>query len=418
MANQTLLKTRLGSPRKRYMRRGGRFEEALVLALGSRHTTGTLRVTMPDGAEHFFPGTIEPELNATMEIRDTRFVRRFIMRGAIGFAESYIDGDWDTPDLARLLVLLDRNRKSWVENYHGNALSRAGGRALHWLRRNSRAGSRRNIRAHYDLGNDFYAAWLDPSLTYSSAYFGSGAADLEAAQLAKYRELCRRIDLRPGQKLLEIGCGWGGFAILAAKEFGAEVTAVTVSKAQLDLARRRVRDAGLEDRIEVRLQDYRDIEGSFDRIASIEMFEAVGEEYWQAFFSKLRERLKPDGRAGLQIITIDDEHFDEYRGGPDFIQRYIFPGGMLPSPSALAGVLSAARLQIVDRHSFGADYARTLGLWLERFEAGWRDLEAQGFDETFRRLWRYYLCYCETGFTNGATEVSQFVVAPSSGRAR
>ncbi|MEO1020664.1 MAG: class I SAM-dependent methyltransferase, partial [Pseudomonadota bacterium] len=259
MTDHTILKPTLRLPRSSRFRPGGRLETALILALGRRHTYGTLRVRLPGEREQVFRGHDEPEFDATMHIQDTRFVRRFLMRGAIGFAESYIDGDWDSPDLTGLLVLLDRNRKSWLESYHGNAFSRLGGRGLHWLRRNNRAGSRRNIKAHYDLGNAFYSAWLDPSLTYSSAYYGAGAKDLQTAQADKYRELCRRIDLQPGHRLLEIGCGWGSFSILAAREFGAQVTAITVSNAQHQLATQRVKDAGLDDKIEVRLQDYRDV---------------------------------------------------------------------------------------------------------------------------------------------------------------
>ncbi len=411
MTDQSTQST-LSLPRAKPFRPGGALERKLIIALGSRHSVGTLKLILPDGAQHLFRGERRPDLSATMRVKTTRFVRRFLMRGAIGFAESYIDGDWDSPDLAQLLILLDCNRSAWIDKYHGNVLARLAGRLLHSVRRNSRSGSRRNIRAHYDLGNDFYAAWLDPTMTYSSAYFGDGAKDLHSAQLDKYRALCRRMDLRPGHKLLEIGCGWGSFAIVAASEFGAEVTAITVSKEQFELATKRVQAEGLNDKVSIHLRDYRDISGQFDRIASIEMFEAVGEAYWPAFFSAIRDRLRSDGCCGLQLITIDDAHFEEYRGGPDFIQYYIFPGGMLPSPSALRKHTDRANLEIAESHGFGLDYARTLGVWREKFDQAWQDHAIAGYDERFRRLWNYYLSYCETGFTNLKTDVVQLVLKP------
>ncbi|HMR33697.1 MAG TPA: cyclopropane-fatty-acyl-phospholipid synthase family protein [Geminicoccaceae bacterium] len=383
---------------------------AMLLRLGRDLRFGTLHVRLPGGTERSFSGS-EPGPAAALTIHDGRVVRRFLTGGAVGFAESYIDGDWDSPDLAALLELLDRNYAAWSGHHHGGPVPRLLRRLLHLLRGNSRRGSRRNIHAHYDLGNDFFAAWLDPTLTYSSARFVDGIEDLEAAQIEKYRSLARLMLLAPGQKLLEIGSGWGSFAILAAREFGAQVRSLTISKEQHAFASRRVQELGLGDRVSIELCDYRDASGSYDRIASIEMFEAVGESWWPAYFGKLREVLVPGGMAGLQIITIADRYFAEYRRSADFIQRYIFPGGMLPSPTALAQQVERAGLTIRDQLAFGGSYARTLGIWNRSFDAAWEKVMRLGFDERFRRLWTYYLAYCEAGFRTGSTDVVQVAVA-------
>lgn len=377
---------------------------------------GTLDLTLPDGGTETVRGG-EPGPRAALQIRDAKVLDRYLRHGSVGFAEGYIAGEWDTPHLADLLELLDRNCDAWGRGYFGPVLTRFLARLQHWLRRNSKTGSQRNIHAHYDLGNDFFAAWLDPSMTYSAALFderqASERADLEAAQQAKYRHLCRMIELRPGQHLLEIGSGWGGFALTAAGEFGARVTSITISRAQHELASARVAAAGLGERVEIRFQDYRDVQGSFDRIASIEMFEAVGEAYWPTFFKKVSSTLVPGGVAGLQIITIADRHFESYRRGSDFIQQYIFPGGMLPSTGALAEHTRRVGLEITRKVAFGGDYARTLALWGERFETAWDGIRQLGFDERFRRVWRYYLGYCEAGFRSGSTDVVQLALRRS-----
>ncbi len=373
---------------------------------------GRLRVVLPDGTARLLRGA-EPGPEAELAILAPRAAWRTLLGGSVGFGESYVAGEWDSPDLPTLLELLDRNADAWGGRYYGSAVLAAIRRLRHAWRRNSRPGARRNIRAHYDLGNDFYAAWLDPTMIYSAALFEDGATDLETAQLAKCRHLARLIDLRPGHRLLEIGSGWGAFAILAAREFGARVTSLTISPAQAELARRRVQEAGLSERVEIRLQDYRDVTGRFDRIASIEMLEAVGEAYWPVFFGRLRDRLEPDGVAGLQLITIADPWFETYRRHPDFIQTYIFPGGMLPSPTVLTRLYREAGLLPTAERTFGGDYARTLALWRERFEAAWPELRGQGFDERFRRLWRYYLAYCEAGFRTGSIDVRQVRLVPA-----
>ncbi len=384
---------------------------AVILSLAARLRRGRLTIVLPDSRVRVFQGQ-EPGPEATLEIRRGRLARRYLTAGGLGFAESFVDGDWDTPDLVRLLLLLDLNADAW-SGYYGSFACRLAGRLGHALRANHRRGSRRNIRAHYDLGNAFFAAWLDPTMLYSSAYFAAGEEDLGRAQIEKCRRLARRIELGADQTLLEIGSGWGAFAILAAREFGARVTSITISREQHELARRRVFEEGLGERVEIRFEDYRDVAGRFDRIASIEMMEAVGEAYWPTFFGKLRERLAPGGIAGLQVITVADRHFEAYRQSPDFIQRYIFPGGMLPSPRALARAYGAAGLQEVEREAFGRHYARTLGHWHARFQAAWQDIARQGFDERFKRIWTYYLAYCEAGFRSGSIDVVQTALRPS-----
>jgi cyclopropane-fatty-acyl-phospholipid synthase len=372
---------------------------------------GVLELHLPGGMLRRFTGEQQGP-RADLTLHNPRVVRRYLTGGSVGFAESYIDGDFDSSDLGELLTLLNSNQHAWT-GYYGGLASRLLRRVQHALRPNSRRGAKRNIHAHYDLGNEFFRAWLDPSMLYSSALFSEGARTLHDAQLAKCRALARAIGLQPGQRLLEIGSGWGSFAIMAAKEFGARVTSITISRQQHAHAAQRVQAEGLAEQVEIRLEDYRDTRGSFDRVASIEMFEAVGERYWPVFFTRLRERLTADGIAGLQIITIADRCFESYRKSPDFIQRYVFPGGMLPSPAALEREIAQAGLTGTTVLSFGHDYARTLRLWRERFEDAWRDLAAMGFDERFRRIWRYYLAYCEAGFRTRDIDVVQTVLRPA-----
>jgi cyclopropane-fatty-acyl-phospholipid synthase len=281
----------------------------------------------------------------------------------------------------------------------------------HWFNRNTRRQARKNIYAHYDIGNAFYSAWLDPSMTYSSAIFEDGTQDLTAAQNNKYRRLAEAIDLQPGQKVLEIGCGWGGFAEYAAKHYGAHVTGLTISTEQRDFARKRIQDAGLDDKVEIKFQDYRDERGQYDRIVSIEMIEAVGEQFWPQYFSQLRDRLLPGGLVGIQAITIQDKFFQSYRREVDFIQRYVFPGGMLPSPAILKSFGDKFGVPVIKERIFGLDYAKTLATWRDNFRAAWPNLTPLGFDDRFRRLWEYYLAYCEAGFLSGNIDVRQVVFA-------
>lgn len=382
----------------------------LLRLLAANWTFGRLTVLLPNGETHLLEGP-RPGPAATFDVRDYRFARRVLASGDIGLAEAYMAGEWESPQLAALLESFAHNYDHIRRLADGNPVMRA----LNWLshkrRRNSRSGSRKNIHAHYDLGNAFYASWLDPSMTYSSARFSRAGMALEAAQREKYASLARLMDLRQGHSVLEIGCGWGGFAEFAAREVGARVTGVTISQEQFDFARQRVFNAGLTEQIDIQLIDYRDVQGRFDRVASIEMFEAVGQEYWPAYFGKIQDVLKPGGMAGLQIITIDEALFDDYNRRPDFIQKYIFPGGMLPSEARLRPVIDRAGLGWHEVERFGQDYADTLKLWDERFQAAWSDIRRMGgFDERFRRLWRFYLAYCEAGFRTARTDVIQLAL--------
>lgn len=379
---------------------------SLLLGMTSRIRHGSLDVALPDGRVAQFKGA-EPGPHAAIHIRHARVARRFLLGGQIAFAEAYMDGDWDTPDLAALLGFFLANHDAVADRYGGVALFQAMHRIWHRLRDNTRLGSRRNIARHYDLGNAFYSAWLDPTMTYSSAVFAGPEQELSAAQTNKYRLIAEKLGLKPGARVLEIGCGWGGFAAFAAREYGAHVTGITVSKAQAEYARARMQREGVNDRVSVELIDYRDVRQRFDAVASIEMFEAVGERYWPVYFGKLRDNLVEGGRAALQIITIDDRYFDSYRRGVDFIQRYIFPGGMLPSPSALAREVMRAGLKLVRQDNFGPDYARTLAEWQRRFQAAWPSLTAMDFDRRFKRMWEYYLAYCEAGFRHRSIDVTQ-----------
>lgn len=385
------------------------FRTALRVAV-ENWAVGTLTFVLPSGKPLRIDGKTAGA-DAVIRIHDYRFIRRALASGDIGFAEGYMAGEWDTPDLSAVLEAFSQNFDRLTALVRGNPLMRAVNGLYHLFHRNDRRGSRKNIHAHYDLGNAFYSRWLDPSMTYSSALYEAPNQPLDQAQHAKYAALARSIDLGPGQHILEIGCGWGGFAEFAAKEVGAKVTGVTISQAQYDFAKRRLFDQGLAEKADIQLIDYRDVQGQFDRVASIEMFEAVGEEYWPTYFSKIRDVLIPGGRAGLQIITIRDELFASYRSHTDFIQRYVFPGGMLPSEQRLRQETTAAGLAWTGVTRFGQNYADTLAEWAKRFEAAWDDIKAEGFDERFRRLWRFYLSYCEAGFRTERTNVIQLGLA-------
>jgi len=371
---------------------------------------GSLLIVLPDGRRLRFSGS-EPGENAEMIIRDFGLTRRFVANGDLGAAEAFLDGMWDSPNVTAFLQFFLRNGEALQDKLRGIPGARFVSRLGHMLRRNSKRGSKRNIEYHYDLGNSFYRRWLDPTMTYSSARFEHPGQDLSEAQINKYRSLAERIDLKPEHHLLEIGSGWGGFAEYAASEIGCRVTGITISKEQLAFARERMERKQLSHKVDIRYQDYRDVDEKFDRIASIEMFEAVGEEYWPDYFGKIRQCLKPGGKAGLQIITIADRSFASYRKRADFIQRYIFPGGMLPSPTALRQQVAQAGLTWAGNLEFGLDDAETLKLWRERFRAAWPDISAQGFDERFRRMWEYYLSYCEAGFRAGNIDVTQLTLA-------
>ena len=374
--------------------------------------TGSLTFVLPSGRELHVQGAA-PGPAGRLIIRDFRFVGRVLAGGDIGFGEGYMAGEWDTPDLSALLEVFTLNFDRLERLVSGNPWMRTLNFLAQARHRNSKTGSRRNIHAHYDLGNAFYSRWLDPTMTYSSARFERADQSLGEAQRAKYAALARQIELRPGHHVLEIGCGWGGFAEFAAGEVGAKVTALTISPAQFEFASERLFRAGLAERADVRLLDYRDVDGRYDRVASIEMFEAVGEAYWPRYFRKIQEVLSPGGRAGLQIITIRDELFRVYRQRSDFMRKYIFPGGMLPSEARLRQETAQAGLEWDAITRFGQNYARTLAEWGSRFEGAWEEIRGLGFDERFRRLWRFYLSYCEAAFRTGRTDVVQLSLGRS-----
>ena len=370
---------------------------------------GQLQLAMPDGEVLTF-GSKDKTGPAVLKVHDNTFFTRTLRHGAIGFAESYMDGEWSSPDLAKLLTLFNQNMTMFQQRIGSNRLTQLVNRLIHILRPNTRKGAQKNIHAHYDLGNEFYSLWLDATMTYSSALFRDSQQSLRDAQSEKYRALAASTGIGPDDHVLEIGCGWGGFAEFAAREIGCKVTGITISNEQLLFARNRIAMAGLSDKVDFRYQDYRDLDEKFDRIVSIEMFEAVGEKYWPEYFSQINRCLKAGGRAGLQIITIANERFAAYRKKTDFIQRHIFPGGMLPSPERLDHEFKQVDLKLVAQEDFAADYARTLAEWRQRFLDVWPEVQALGFDTQFRNMWEYYLAYCEAGFDTRSIDVSHFTL--------
>ncbi|MBG6221869.1 cyclopropane-fatty-acyl-phospholipid synthase [Janthinobacterium sp. CAN_S1] len=369
---------------------------------------GALRLRTPDGRIVLYGDGSHP---VTLDLHNWRLCAAVLRSGDIGFAETFIAGDWRTDNLPGLIELMIRNRAQIESLIYGNWWGNLIYKMRHLLHRNSRAGSKKNIHAHYDIGNAFYQLWLDPSMTYSSALFTEGAS-LEQAQAAKYRRIADQLQLQPqlSQRVLEIGCGWGGFAETAARDYGAHVTGLTLSTEQLAYARQRLQDAGLAAQADLQLCDYRDSHGQYDAIASIEMFEAVGQSYWPGYFACVARNLKPGGRACIQTIVIADALFERYSKSTDFIQQYIFPGGMLPSPTEFRRAAEARGLRVVDAFSFGLDYAQTLRLWRASFLAQRTALEKQAFDGRFLLTWEFYLAYCEAAFQAHNTDVMQFTL--------
>lgn len=381
----------------------------LFLALLERLRHGVLTVQLPSG-ETLRLGQHPTEGEATLLLHDWRACGRILKSGDIGFAEAYRDGWVDSPDLTAIIALAIKNEAALTAAINGNWFGRLWYALLHRLRPNTRAGSRRNIHAHYDLGNAFYALWLDPSWTYSSALFaGDYSLELETAQAAKYQRIIDQLGLKPGMRVLEIGCGWGGFALHAGRQ-GIAVEGVTISQAQFEVAQARVQESGLQGLITLSLCDYRDLSGQYDAVVSIEMFEAVGEAYWAEYFETVKQRLRPGGKALVQSITIDDARFASYRSSSDFIREFIFPGGMLPGPERFELEAALGGLRTVDRFAFGPDYAETLRRWRAGFEAELDTVRGQGFDEGFIRLWRLYYQYCEAGFDARSIDVYQFLL--------
>ena len=382
-----------------------------LLGLLNRLKIGTLTLYAPDGNSQVF-GTHEAPF-AALNIHRWEVCAEVLKSGDIGFAEGYMAGDWDTPDLAALLRLLIANRNHIEGAIYGHWLGRLVYRVKHMLNRNNRSNSRKNIHAHYDLGNAFYELWLDGTMNYSSAWFeGDHTRPMVDAQKAKVHRALRMAQVQPGDRVLEIGCGWGALAEAATTEFGAHITGVTLSTEQLAFAKARMKWHGVQEQADLRLQDYRDInDGPFDAVCSIEMIEAVGQEYWPTYFQTIARMLKPGGRACVQSITIDDALFERYLNSTDFIQQYIFPGGCLPSPSEFRKQAQAAGLQVVDELKFGPDYAETLRRWRESFMSQLDSVRMLKFDDRFIRLWAFYLAYCEAAFDEATIDVVQFTLA-------
>jgi cyclopropane-fatty-acyl-phospholipid synthase len=383
----------------------------VVLGLLARMPHGRLHLVLPDGTT---AAVGSGDLSATMHIDDWGVFTEALRRGDIGLGETYMARRWHTPDLAALLVLFAANRDAIARAVYGGFWGGLLHRVRHLFNANTRSGSRRNIAAHYDLGNDFYSLWLDGTMTYSAACFdGDAARSLEAAQIAKYEAILERLQPRPGDRILEIGCGWGGFMEVAARDYGCHVTGLTLSREQRAFALDRMARLGLSDRVAVELVDYRDVGGTYEHIVSVEMYEAVGERWWPAYFTTLHDRLKPGGTAVIQAITIDERLFDRYRTGTDFIQQHIFPGGMLASPTRIHAEASRAGLAVRDSRAFGADYAETLRRWRARFMEQLSDVRALGYSDAFTRMWEFYLAYCEAGFDTRCTDVLHFELSRS-----
>ena len=383
-----------------------------AINLCSHLVYGTLDIEMPDGKTFRFGG-VEDGPYARMIVHDVAFAEKVARGGEVGVADAYLSGMWSAEDLEKFLELFCYNQPVIQKLLADKPIIRFVQMIRHWMNRNTKWGSKRNIHAHYDLGNKFYSQWLDPTMTYSSAIYADGDNDLASAQTRKYRELARQMNIQREHHVLEIGCGWGGFAEYVAREIGCKVTGLTISQEQFDFATKRMADAGLSDKVEIKFLDYRDEKGLYDRIASIEMFEAVGEEYWTTYFGQLRDRLKPDGIAGLQVITIQEALYPNYRRELDFIRRYIFPGGMLPTATIMRELGDLYGLKLATDRMFGIDYARTLSQWRDTFLEKWPSLTTLGFDERFRRMWEFYLSYCEAGFRAGTIDVRQMVYRKS-----
>ena len=389
--------------------------QSLVLGVFAKMTAGHLHMELPDGSVREF-GTPGAKVSARIHIRHAAFFQKCILFGDIGFGESYVDGDWDTDDLERVIAWAIENldqtptrtgitaRSLWFNFLNGINLLR------HWLRPNTLTTSRRNIAEHYDLGNAFYRLWLDPTLTYSAARYSKVGESLEDAQTAKYDALCQKLRISPSDHVLEIGTGWGGFSLHAASKYGCRITTLTISEEQFKLAKERLAKVGLAERVEVRLQDYRHITGRFDKIVSIEMMEALGDRYLKTYISKLNTLLKPNGLIGLQFITVPDSRHKALRQGVDWIQKHIFPGSLLLSVGRVNQMFNkTSDLSLHELEDLGASYAKTLRVWWEQFNAKTDEVIALGFDARFVRKWNYYLQYCEAAFTTRNISVVQAI---------
>ena len=380
-----------------------------VFDLVGKLNSGRVDFVLPDGrrfrAEGKCPGPV-----AEITINNPEVFARLIREGDLGFSDAYLDEWWTTPDLQTFMDFIHADNDDMYDGFSGIAIVRAWEKIRFWFQSNSKRQALKNISHHYDLGNDFYSLWLDDTMTYSSALFNTGQESLENAQTAKYASMIDQMGVKPGDHVLEIGCGWGGFAEYAAKERGLKVTGLTISKEQLLYAQKRIKNKGLEDKVDLKLQDYRDEKGVYDGVASIEMFEAVGEKYWPIYFETIKHCLKPGRQATLQIITVHDARWDVYRKSVDFIQKYIFPGGMLPSPTVLRQEVTKAGLRVQHSIEFGKSYSQTLRRWFDVFNDQWDTINDMGFDDRFRRMWNFYLTSCAATFESGNCDVTQITL--------
>ena len=385
-----------------------------VFDMASDMNSGRLDFALPDGrifrAEGKNAGPV-----AQVDIHNPEVFARLIREGDLGFSDAYLEHWWSTPDLQAFMDWVHADNDDLYDGFPGMGLVRFYEKLRFWLQSNSKRQARKNISHHYDLGNDFYGLWLDETMTYSSALFTTGQESLEAAQIAKYASMVDQMGVKEGDHVLEIGCGWGGFAEYAAKERGLKVTGLTISKEQLEYSKKRIESKGLQDKVNIKLQDYRDEKGRYDGIASIEMFEAVGQKYWPAYFETIKNCLHPGRQATLQIITVQDARWEVYQRGVDFIQKYIFPGGMLPSPNALKAEVQNAGLSVVKSKEFGLSYSQTLRRWHDVFNDKWDQAAELGFDDRFRRMWNFYLTSCAATFESGNCDVTQITIANSGG---
>ena len=382
---------------------------ARVFDLVGKLNSGRVDFILPDGRRFRAEGS-KPGPVAEVTINNPDVFARLVREGDLGFCDAYLDGWWTTPDLQAFMDFIHADNDDMYDGFPGMALVRAWEKARFWFQSNTKRQALKNISYHYDLGNDFYSLWLDDTMTYSSALFNTSQESLEKAQIAKYASMVDQMGVKPGDHVLEIGCGWGGFAEYAAKERGLKVTGLTISKEQLEYAQKRIKNKGLSDKVNLKLQDYRDETGVYDGVASIEMFEAVGEKYWPVYFDKIKQCLKPGRQATLQIITIQDARWEVYRKSVDFIQKYIFPGGMLPSPSVLRKEVHKAGLSVQHSIEFGKSYSQTLRRWFEVFNNKWDNISAMGFDDRFRRMWNFYLTSCAATFESGNCDVTQITL--------
>ncbi len=382
------------------------FWDKLFLSGIKNFPFGSIELEWPNGeVEKISAGKAGPKAN--LKINDKKVIREIISGGSVKFAELYMAKRLSSSNLTTLMHYFALNNDEAEDTFKVSMLKYFYNKFSHFKNKNSEVQAKKNISYHYDLGNKFYSHWLDKSMTYSSAIFSKPTDNLEIAQAYKYKKLAELVSVKDGDKILEIGCGWGGFSEFLGKEYDCSVTAITISKEQYKFAKKRIKKAHLESKIDIRYCDYRNIDGKFDKVLSIEMIEAVGKEYWNNFFSKIRRVLTPDGNVGLQLITIDDKIYEVYKNNPDFIQKYIFPGGMLPSFKILKNIASKNFFNIDSVNSFSSDYAKTLNIWNKRFNNNWAKIEELGFDETFKLMWNYYLSYCEGGFLSNNIDLKQ-----------